>query len=145
MATNPTLKITKGAPLQANDVRRVCTKSKVFHFLIELIHAIKEAKFMRFEQAITATTQDRHGAELSVRTARSWPVSSVGSWWCGCNSAGSADALRPRNPLPIGVRRPQPPDRHRPQVMTSPEGVHRRDRLRCAELQTTAVHLMHYR
>ncbi|WP_415410966.1 hypothetical protein ACLM45_05250 [Synechococcus sp. A10-1-5-9] len=73
----------KKAPLQANDVRGVFTKSKVIHFLIELIHAIKEAKFMRFEQAITATTQDRHGAELSVRTARSWPVSSVGNWWCG--------------------------------------------------------------
>jgi len=53
--------------------------------------------------------------------------------------------LRPRNPLPVGVSSPKAPDRHCPQVMAGPEGVHRSDRLRRAELQATGIHLVHHR
>ena len=42
-----------------------------------------------------------------------------------------------RNHLPIRLRGPKTPDRHRTQVMTRPERVHCRDRFRRAELQPT--------
>jgi hypothetical protein len=53
--------------------------------------------------------------------------------------------LRTRNRFPIGVRGPKAPNRHRPQVVASPEGVHGRDRFWSAELQAPRIHLGHHR
>ena len=54
----------------------------------------------------------------------------------------ASTGIRSGDERPIGLRGPEPPDGHGPEVVTGPEGVHRRDRLRGAELQTTGIHLL---
>ena len=53
--------------------------------------------------------------------------------------------LRTWNRFPIGVHSPEAPNRHRPQVMASPEGVHGRNRFWGTELQAPRIHLGHHR
>ena len=57
----------------------------------------------------------------------------------------ASTGIRSGNKRPIGLRGPEPPDGHGPEVVTGPEGVHRSDRLRGAELQTTGIHLLNNR
>ena len=54
----------------------------------------------------------------------------------------ASTGIRSWDQRPIGLRGPKPPDGHGSEVVAAPVGVHRGNRLRGAELQSTGIHLL---
>ena len=53
----------------------------------------------------------------------------------------TSTGIRSWDEHPVGLRGPEPPNGHGSEVVASPVGLHRGNRLRRTELQTTGIHL----